>query len=51
MIFIVCAVHGMSGKFLGVKMYACKGTKNTTVTIFKKLYTNIVKVDGKLKQL
>ena len=51
MIFIYCTIHGMNGKPIGMKIFAMKGMKGSTIKIFKRVYSNIVQIDGKLKKL
>lgn len=51
MILIFCKIHGMNGKPVGIKVFAVRGVKGSTIKIFKKVYANIVSVNGKLKKL
>jgi len=51
MIYLFCEIHGMNGKFVGNKVFMLKGIKNTTITIHKCAYSNIIEIDGKLKKL
>lgn len=51
MICIILFVHGISGKFLGTKVYISQGIRGSTITIYKRIYSNIVQVNGKLKKL
>lgn len=51
MIYVFCQVHGMNGKPVGGKIYAIPKLNGMTLKLRKKVYANIVDIDGKLKKL
>ena len=51
MVIIQCFIHGMNGNPVGYKVFVIKGICHSTITITKHIYSNIVKVDGKLKKI
>ena len=51
MIYVYCLIHSMYGRPIGVKVFALKGIRGTTIRIQKKIYSNIVTIDGKLKKI
>jgi len=51
MIFVHCEIRGMNGKPVGGKIYAIPKLKGMTIHLRKRLYANIVNINGKLRKV
>ena len=51
MVLVFCEICGMSGRPVGGKIYAIPKLKGMTLKLTKRVYTNIVSINGKLQKV
>uniref|UniRef100_A0A6H1Z8K4 Uncharacterized protein n=1 Tax=viral metagenome TaxID=1070528 RepID=A0A6H1Z8K4_9ZZZZ len=51
MIYVICEIHGINGLPVGEKIYVSSAVKRATIKVFRRIYANIVKIEGKLVKL